>query len=296
MSISLNLKHVLSAVGLVAVLGLGFSSCEQVNEGTRGISITLGSADEIPLEPGIHFKMPFGLTVIKEMDVRQKKFEHSTSASSKDEQIVMTKIALNYQPKLDQVVDIYSNLGMENTVWEQTLFQPQIEEVTKAVTARYKASGLIQDREKVKKEITEELTTRLAGENFQIISVSITDFQFSSAYQGSIEAKQVAEQEAQQAKNQLDQNAFEVQKQEQEAEAAANAERTTAQGEADAVLIRAKADAEALRLMADAEAYYHKEISSKATNASLRQKEIEKWDGKTPEVVGDAAGTLLLSH
>jgi regulator of protease activity HflC (stomatin/prohibitin superfamily) len=256
------------------------ASCDNVDEGFRGVELTFGAADPGALDPGIHIKAPV-VTVIKQIDVRQRKFEQETTASTKDQQNVQTSIAVNYRADGIRAVEIYSEIGHQPEVWEATIFQPQIQEVLKSVTARYTALELITKRPEVKAEITQVLTERITVEPFIVEQVSITDFTFSEVYMGAIEAKQVAEQEAQRAQNKLDQNALDVQKLEQQAKA-----------EKSATITRAEGDAEALRIQAEAEASYHRAISAAATSASLRHAEIERWDGHTPMYVGEA-GIML---
>lgn len=261
-------------------LALTLTACGTVDEGHRGVKLVWGAAQGSALSPGLHTYNPLS-TDIDEVDIREKKFQEPTMAATKDQQMVNTTVAVNYSANPESVVEIYSTLGRTPEVWENTIVSPHIQEVLKSVTADYTALELITKRSEVKERITQELTERIHVSNFLVKQVSITDFQFSAAYMAAIEAKQVAEQKAQQAQNELEQNALEVQKITQKAEADKAAAIAQAQGKAESLRINAKAVAD-----------WHHEVSKATTNGSLRYAEIQKWNGITPQYVGDA-GVLL---
>jgi len=264
---------------LSAILLVG---CGTVDEGHRGVKLVWGAAQGTTLEPGLHGYNPFS-TDIEEVDVKEKKFEQATEASTKDQQVVETTVAVNYIPDPEKIVEIYSKIGRNSESWEPTILAPHIQEVLKSVTAQYTALELITKRPEVKMKITEELTARISVSNFTVTQVSVTDFKFSPVYRASIEAKQVAEQDAQRAQNELERNALDVQKVEQAASSAKAA-----------AILKAEGEAESLRIRAEAAAAFHKKVSAAATSQSLRHLEIETWNGVTPLYVSEA-GMLLPS-
>lgn len=278
-----------ATLGVLTLLGVG--SCETVEEGYQGVYLVMGKAKDQALGPGLHSKIPLFSTV-KKMDIRQQKFEQQTGGSSKDEQTVSTKVAVNYKLGQDQAVKIYSSLGRDKHTWENVVLAPAIEERTKAVTAKFKAVELITKREEVKDLITSGLVERLKAEGFTVTQVSITDFTFSQAYQKSIEEKQVAEQAAQRAKNELEQHRTNELKMVATAEAELKAAEMDAQARivkakaaAEEVEIAAEAKAKAIDVLTRAEADRHRKISGAASKNSLEYQRIKKWDGKTPETV-----------
>ena len=100
--------------------------------------------------------------------------------------------------------------------------------------------------------MAEELSSQLEEGGLILQTFVLRNIAFSDEYAASVEQKQIAEQQAQQA-------AFVVQQREQEAEQArkvaegkADAVVIEAQGQADARLIQAEAEAKALQLIADA--------------------------------------------
>ena len=91
--------------------------------------------------------------------------------------------------------------------------------------------------------MNDAMDKKLAENGLILSEFVLRNITFSTEYAASVEQKQVAEQQAQQAK-------FVVESKKQEAEQA----RQTAQGQADAVVIRAKGDAESRIIQAEAEA------------------------------------------
>jgi len=92
------------------------------------------------------------------------------------------------------------------------------------------------------------LTSRLAAYHLVVETISITDFAFSPQFHDAIEAKQVAQQNAERATYELQQ--VQVEAQQNVARAGANAEAAIlqAEGEANATRIRASADAYAIQV------------------------------------------------
>ncbi|NJM47814.1 MAG: hypothetical protein HC860_17945 [Alkalinema sp. RU_4_3] len=108
------------------------------------------------------------------------------------------------------------------------------------------------ERSELKNEIDGELKTRLEKYGIRIDDVSLVNIAFSPEFAKSIEAKQIAEQEAKKAD-------YVAQKAIKEAEAEVN---------------RAKGNAEAQRLQRET-----------LTPALLQKQAIEKWDGQFPTVM-----------
>jgi len=140
--------------------------------------------------------------------------------------------------------------------YESRLIDPSIQESVKAVTAKFTAQELIEQRAKVKDDIKSELFTRL-GNYFVVDEFSIIDFSFSDEYEKAVEAKQVAQQSALKAENDLQR----------------------IKTEAEQRIAQAKAEAEAIKLQSDA-ANNDKYINLKALE--VQKIAVEKWNGVLP--------------
>ncbi len=193
--------------------------------------------------------------------VKIQKDEVPASASSKDLQIVTSKIAINYHISPDHVNKIWQDVGND---YNSRIIAPSIQEAVKAVTAKFTAEELIIRREDVKEQIKANLTERLVKNNIVIDEINITAFDFSKAFNEAIEAKVTAEQLKLKAERDLERIRIEAEQKVVEAEGKAKAIRTEAQA-----------------------------LNSNPKVVELRW--IEKWDGKVPTYWGEASPFIGLN-
>ncbi|XP_049852623.1 prohibitin-1, mitochondrial-like [Schistocerca gregaria] len=171
------------------------------------------------LSEGAHLLIPFWEKPIF-MNVRTTPKQIDTETGSKDLQTVNISVRVLYRPNESFLPSIARNLGLD---YDERILPSLGHEVLKAVVAQYNANELITQREAVSNEIRVNLTERSRSFHILLEDVSITHLGFSEEYTHAIEAKQVAQQEAERAK-------FVVLKAEQEMKAAV----TRAEGEAEA--------------------------------------------------------------
>ena len=240
------------AIALVVFIIL-LGSFGTVGAGERGILLQFGAVQDKVFDEGLYFKIPFIQKVVK-MDVKIQKDEIPASASSKDLQVVTSKIALNYH--LDP--------GSVNTIWQEVgknynirIIAPSIQEGVKAVTAKFTAEELITKREEVKEQIKANLADRLLEHAIIVDEFNIIDFEFSAAFNEAIESKVKAEQ----LKLKADRDLERIKIEKEQVIAAA-------QGKAEAIKIEAQA------------------LSQNARVVELRW--IEKWNGEVPTYWGGA--------
>ena len=250
---------ILIAIVLVSAILVTAGAIVIVPSGTRGVLLTWGQVSGI-MDEGLHFIMPVMQSVIL-MEVTIQKAERPESTASADLQEVTTTLAVNYRLNPGFVDEIYLNLRQD---YVTRVIQPNIEETIKATTAQFKAEELITKRAEVKLTFEEILTERLAPYHIDVLSVAVTDFQFSAQFTQAIEAKVTAEQKALEAKNKLEQIRYEAQQQVIQADAYANA-----------TILRAEADAEALRLRRE-----------QLDPQILQWLALEKWNGILPYFFG----------
>lgn len=246
------------------VLVVGAMSFYTVGPGERGVLLTWGKVSSGPVQPGGHFKTPFAQSVV-EMNVQVRKYESKETAATKDLQNVSTGVAVNYRLIPGKVDSIYQNLGTMEQIQEKVL-EPIASNSVKAVTARYNAEDLVENRNIVRQAIEKQIIAQMAQYDIDVTAVNITNFVFGHEYATAIENKQVAQQKALQAKYELDQVRTEAQQKVAKAKA-----------QAQATLISAKADAEAMAMK-------NKAITSKL----LQLEAIQHWNGTMP-------GTLVTS-
>ncbi len=243
---------------IVVIVFLFINPFVIIGAGERGVVLNFGAVQDRVLDEGIHFRVPIMQRVVR-IDVRVQKSQTDAAAASKDLQETHSTIALNYHLLPDKANWVYQKIG---GLYKERIIDPAVQEVVKAVTARYTAVMLITQRETVRHEIKELLRQRLVAYNILVDDFSIINFQFSKQFMQAIEAKQTAEQLAMKAQRDLERIKI----------------------EAEQKIAQAKAEAEALRLQK--ENVTPQLVRLRQIEASLRA--IEKWDGRMPKVTSGA--------
>lgn len=245
----------IGAAALAAVFVIG-NSVTIIDAGHTGVINTLGRVSENVLQEGLHLKIPFVQRIIK-MDNRIVKLEVETEAFSKDLQTVETKLAINYRVSKDKSYAIYKNVGSD---YETVLVNPAVNEVLKAITAKYTAEESVANRSLISQGLIEELNNKLNRNGIYVEDVNIINFEFSEAYIAAIEEKQVAEQRLLKAKT-----------------------------EKEEAIVKAEAEAETLRIQSEAQAKANEMISASLNKNLIEYEKVQKWDGKLPYVTDGAA-------
>lgn len=249
---------IILVVIIILIFGF-FKPWVQVGAGERGIVLNFGAVQDEVLDEGIHFRVPVMQRIIK-MDIKIHKVVTDAASASSDLQDVALSVALNYHVIPDKANLVYQTIGVE---FKERMIDPAIQEVMKAVSARYTAEELITKRPAVSAEMQESLTKRLLRSNISVDAFSIVSFSFSKIFTDAIEAKQTAEQNALKAERDLDRIKVEAQQ----------------------TIAAATAEAEALRLQ---------KMNISPDLIELRKieanlKAIEKWNGILPQVTGAGA-------
>lgn len=242
-------------VAALILLVLLFTSFGTVSVGNRGIKTRFGAVVST-IEPGFYVKMPF-IEHVESMDVQTQKEQTNAASASKDLQTVSTTVAVNYNIDPSKVAELFTNIG---TDFGSKIIDPSIQEVVKAVTAKYTAEELITKRANVTDEIKTLLTDKLSSRDITVSGVSIVNFDFSKSFNDAIELKVTAEQNALAAKNKLDQ----------------------VQYEADQRVAQAKGEAEAIKIQAQA-------INSQGGADYVQLQAIKAWKGEVPQYMGVGA-------
>jgi len=246
-------------IGAILVVFLFLSPFVQVGAGERGVVLNFGAVQDTVLNEGLHFRMPI-MQKIAIMDVKVQKAVTDATSASADLQDVTSSVALNYHVVPDKANVVYQTIGVE---FKERIIDPAIQEVMKAVSARYTAEELITKRAAVSEAMRANLAERLLPNNIAVDAVSIVAFSFSKVFTEAIESKQTAEKLALKAKRDLDRIKI----------------------EAEQTITAAKAEAEALRLQ---KANISTDlIELRKIEANL--KAIDKWNGILPQVTGGGA-------
>jgi len=221
----------------------------------RGVVITIGKGGILPeaLEPGIHWIIPFvqrvelysiaraTYTMATSTGEGQVQGDDSIEARTKDGQQVYIDASVIYAVNPLNLVDLH-------ITWKHAYQDNVVRPVTRAAirdaVSQFGVEEIVSTRRaELETAISTSIENGLKTNNLQMVSFLLRNIRFSDEYAAAVEQKQIAEQQAQQAK-------FVVESKKQEAEQA----RQVAQGQADAAVIAAKGAADAQIIQAQAQA------------------------------------------
>jgi len=208
---------------------------------------------EEALQPGLRWIIPFAENVVRypiskqtyTMSIApsegQAQGDDSIAARTLDSQEIYVDASVIYQVDPEKVVQVHIQWQRR---YDNDLVRAQTRGIIRDVVSQYRVDEAVStQRTEMVSRIREGLDTKLSENGLLLVDFVLRNIAFTPEYAASIEQKQIAEQQAQQAK-------FVVESKRQEAEQA----RQTAQGAADAAVIRAKGAAEARIVEAQAEA------------------------------------------
>jgi len=205
------------------------------------------------LAPGLHWIVPFVESVQKYSIARQTytmssqtsegavQGDDSIQARTKDGQQIFIDASVIYAADPTQLIQLH--ITWQNR-YEENVVRPVSRAAIRNAVSQFGVEELVSTkRAELEQAIRAEIETKLKANNIIMSDFLLRNIRFSDEYAAAVEQKQVAEQQAQQAK-------FVVESKKQEAEQA----RQTAQGAADAAVITAKGAAEAQIIQAEAQA------------------------------------------
>ena len=227
------------------------------------------------LGPGLHWIIPFIESVQKYSIARQTYTMSSTTsegavqgddsiqARTKDGQQIFIDASVIYAADPTQLIQLH--ITWQNR-YEENVVRPVSRAAIRNAVSQFGVEELVSTkRAELEQAIRNEIETKLKANNIIMSDFLMRNIRFSDEYAAAVEQKQVAEQQAQQAK-------FVVESKKQEAEQA----RQTAQGQADAAVIAAKGAAEARLINAQAEAQANQLLSQSLTPTLLEYQYILK--------------------
>jgi len=194
------LNGIASASAAVGVVGFLLNeSLYNVNPGEVAViwhRFSGGVQRDYIVEEGSHFRVPL-ITYPTIMDARIKPRVISSRTGTKDLQQVQISLRVLSHPEPKFLPEILVNLGED---YDERVLPSIVNEVLKATVAQYDAEQLLTAREEVSRKIRDQLNKRAAEFHLLLDDVSITHLMFSKEFTTAIEAKQVAQQEAERSK------------------------------------------------------------------------------------------------
>ncbi|QKF60542.1 prohibitin family protein [Campylobacter curvus] len=270
-----------------------------INSGEVGIKATAGKYEPNPLQPGFHFFVPFIQKVIV-VDTRvrlinytsgedmgesvQKSFQGSGAGIIRKNSIsvldarnlpVSIDITVQYRLNPENAPQTIASWGLS---WESKIVDPVVRDVVRSIAGKYTAEELPTKRNEIATQIDDSIRKDIDAQPnrpVELLAVQLREIILPEKVKEQIERVQIAKQEAERTK-------YEVERANQEALKKA----ALAEGTAKAAIIEAKGKADAVKIEADAQAYANKEVAKSLDENLLTLKQIET-QGKFNEALRD---------
>jgi len=304
-SFHISIPLILGAVVVVFLIVTVFSAFSVVDPTERGVKVTFGKVSEEVLQPGMVSHMPFATEIRKVSMVPQKIemefLENQNGAITKDMQTVGSQVQVLWKYQESRVLEVVKSYRQE--IVEAAIRQAAVSSLKETI-GDYTIYELVENQDKISPKIQDILVEKTAKYPIEIIQLTITDWDWSDAFDRQIQETMQKTQEVKKAKEELSLTETNSKKQvaeaqarkeaaalqaEQEANTAkvrADQELYAAQKRADQQLYAAEKSAEAKKVEADALAYYNAQVA-KNYNVEIKLKELEielerakRWDGR----------------
>ena len=253
-----------------------------INSGEVGIKATAGKYDPKALNPGLHFFIPFiqdvfvvdtrvriiNYTNNEDLSIKAPnsgiKYKSAISVLDARGLPVSIELTVQYKLKAQSAPQTIATWGLS---WEDKIVNPVVRDVTRNIVGKYTAEELPVKRNEIASQITSSIKDRIDaqhGQPVELLAVQLRKIVLPQKIKDQILRVQIAKQQAQQAR-------YEVEKARQIAQKNA----ALAQGDANARKIRAQGQADAVKIEADANAYANKELAKSITPNLLKLKQLE---------------------
>ena len=251
-AVSLVIGTVIFAVVLTTVsAGLVFLQADQYGVVISAIQPT--GYRTVPLAPGLHWVVPF-VENVKPYSIAKQTYTMATTASegqvagddsiqcrTKDGQQVFIDASVIYSIDPAHLINLHITWQGR---FEDNVVRPVVRSAIRDAVSQYGVEEIVSTkRAELETTISDEIKQGLTANNLIMDDFLLRNIRFSDEYAAAVEQKQIAEQQALQAK-------FVVETKKQEAEQV----RQTAQGAADAVVIAAQGEAQSIQIKATAQA------------------------------------------
>jgi prohibitin 1 len=195
------------AVAALLVILLLFAAVARVPAGHVGVLTLFGRVTGETLPEGMHLVNPFKENNV--LSIRTQQVKESASVPSSEGLVIALDTSLLFHLNPDRAAEVYQKIG---PAYEATIVEPSLRAAIREATSSHSANALYTgEREKVAREIHEQLSTELNKRGITVEQVLLRDIQLPAALKASIETKQQAEQESLAM-------SFRLQKEKQEAE------------------------------------------------------------------------------
>ena len=265
------------------------SSFKIIPTGYTGVRTTFKQVDNVVLQNGLNFKLPFVQKIItvnnkmQDMDFAGPVWSETSERTA----LYYANITVSYQINPEKSAWIYANVsGYKDNLISDSIVASAIKSSSKTLNSTEATNRSM--IEPLTQEILQASLDSKYGENTVIIhKVVIGNTDFEDSYNQAIADKQ---------KQQIayEQQQIENQKAVEKAEADAKVAEINANAEKQKTEIAAEAQANAIKIEAEAQAEANKMINESVTANVIAYMQADKWDGAKPKVMlGDDSQVIV---
>lgn len=260
--LSISAAVTAALAGIVTAMNMGLVFIEAPNRGVVISAVSEKGYRPEPLEPGLHWIVPF-FEYVREYPVSRQTYtmsivdqdgmgEDSVAARTADGQEIFIDASVIYQVDPEKVIQVHISWQDRYTA---ELVRPQARGIIRDAVSQFGVEEVLTTRRyDLVEQIRQALREKLESNGLLLVDFVLRNITFSPEYAASVEQKQIAEQQAQQARFIVEQRRQEAEQARQVAEGQADAAVIAAEGEAEALIVQANAKAEARLIEAKAEA------------------------------------------
>lgn len=184
------------------------------------------------------------------MPAKARLWDDSIAARTADGQEIFVDASVIFAVDPDKVVQVHIKWQDR---YAQDLVRPLARGIVRDAVSQYGVEEVVSGKRfELVDRIRTTLAEKLEENGLVLVDFVLRNVTFSPEYAASVEQKQIAEQQAQQARFIVEQKKQEAEQARQIAQGKADAAVIEAKGQAEARIIQAKAEAEALKVIAEA--------------------------------------------
>ncbi len=276
-----RLRRLLAIVGvLVLALVLVPSSLTYISPGHIGIVIHRagGGVDNVPLGPGLHTRNPLFTAIVEYPTFMQtlvltrtptegSRNNDEINVNSKEGQPLALDVSMSFELDAPKVPQLYQTFRTDVQTIQHTYVKQAIRQSLQEVVGNEEIAAIIGPKKfEVTSRVSRLLEQRLSPYGILVKQFTINELRAPPSVIEAINQKNVMQQQALTAQNELQKNTFQAQ-----------GDSIKAVGRAKAILAEAEAQSKANRLL------------SESITPTLVQYEMSKrWNGQMPQVTGGA--------
>lgn len=250
-------------VALLLAIIMLVSGVRIIDSTEVGVVRTFGQINR-EISAGLNIVNPISESV-ENYDLRVHVRTAEFASYTKDAQPVNATVDYQYKLRPGEVMDVAKEYGTYEIL--ETKLAGVVEEKVKSVFANFSAMPLLERRATLSADVLDSLRDLEDLYHITFTAAVVNNIDFSDAFEASVEAKMIAEQDA-----------LRAEQEKQSALVKAEQAKEVAAINAEAAIAQAEGEAEAMRIV--------REALQNMPEAYIQQLWIEKWDGKLPTVSG----------